>query len=59
LGRLTVVDAARDAGVPLDEARRRFPVKTAILLKLGGWPMNRPWSMTAAPARCANNCSTC
>lgn len=34
-GRLTVVDAARDAGVPLDEARRRFPVKTAILLKLG------------------------
>ncbi|CAP54867.1 TetR family transcriptional regulator [Gluconacetobacter diazotrophicus] len=34
-GRLTVVDAARDAGIPLDDARRRFPLKAAILLKLG------------------------
>ncbi|GBQ32502.1 TetR family transcriptional regulator [Gluconacetobacter sacchari] len=33
--RLSVVDAARDAGMPLEEARRRFPAKTAILLKLG------------------------
>lgn len=34
-GRLTIVDAARDAGIPLDEARRRYPVKAALLLKLG------------------------
>jgi ubiquinone biosynthesis protein COQ9 len=34
-GHLTVVDAARDAGIPLDDARRRFPLKAAILLKLG------------------------
>ncbi|GBQ30529.1 TetR family transcriptional regulator [Gluconacetobacter azotocaptans] len=33
--RLTVVDAARDAGIPLDDARRRFPLKPCILLKLG------------------------
>jgi len=33
--RLSVVDAARDAGLPLDEARVRFPCRTAILLRLG------------------------
>jgi len=33
--RLSVVDAARDAGLPLDEARMRFPCRTAILLRLG------------------------
>ncbi|GBQ65954.1 TetR family transcriptional regulator [Ameyamaea chiangmaiensis NBRC 103196] len=32
---LTVVDAARDAGLPLDEARSRFPCKAAILMRLG------------------------
>ncbi|GBQ82558.1 TetR family transcriptional regulator [Gluconacetobacter johannae DSM 13595] len=33
--RLTIVDAARDAGIPLDDARRRFPLKPCVLLKLG------------------------
>ena len=33
--RLTVVDAARDAGLPLDEARVRFPMRSTVLLRLG------------------------
>ncbi|RBM08024.1 TetR family transcriptional regulator [Novacetimonas cocois] len=33
--RLTVVDAARDAGLSLDVARKRFPFKASILLTLG------------------------
>lgn len=33
--RVTVVDAARDAGLSLETARRRFPCKAAILLTLG------------------------
>lgn len=32
---VTVVGAARAAGLPLDEARTRFPGKAAILLRLG------------------------
>lgn len=33
--RLTVVEAARDAGLPLDEARHRFPFRNLVLLRLG------------------------
>ncbi len=33
--RVTVVEAARTAGLPLDEARVRFPTRTAVLLRLG------------------------
>ncbi len=33
--RVTVVDAAREAGLPLDRARERFPVRASILAKLG------------------------
>ncbi|MEZ7136727.1 MULTISPECIES: TetR family transcriptional regulator [Komagataeibacter] len=33
--RTTVVDAARDAGLSLETARKRFPCKTTILLTLG------------------------
>ncbi|MCQ8241720.1 TetR family transcriptional regulator [Rhizosaccharibacter radicis] len=33
--RVSVVSAAREAGVPLDEARARFPRRTDILLRLG------------------------
>ena len=34
-GRMTVVDAAREAGLPLDRARERFPVRATVLTKLG------------------------
>ncbi len=33
--RVTVVEAAREAGLPLDEARVRFPMRTTVLLRLG------------------------
>ena len=33
--RVTVVDAAREAALPLDEARVRFPTRTTVLLRLG------------------------
>ncbi|GAN52837.1 TetR family transcriptional regulator [Tanticharoenia sakaeratensis] len=33
--RLSLVDAARDAGLPPDAVRARFPMKTALLLRLG------------------------
>jgi hypothetical protein len=33
--RVTVADAAREAGLPLDRARARFPVRACILDKLG------------------------
>lgn len=32
---VTVLAAAREAGLPLPEARRRFPLKASILLRLG------------------------
>ncbi|MDE7548012.1 TetR family transcriptional regulator [Acetobacter fabarum] len=34
-GSVTVLAAAREAGLPLPEARRRFPLKASILLRLG------------------------
>ncbi len=33
--RVTVVEAAREAALPLDEARVRFPMRTTVLLRLG------------------------
>lgn len=33
--RVSVVEAARDAGLPLDEARVRFPMRSTVLLRLG------------------------
>jgi ubiquinone biosynthesis protein COQ9 len=33
--RVTVIEAAREAGLPLDEARERFPMRTTVLLRLG------------------------
>jgi ubiquinone biosynthesis protein COQ9 len=33
--KVTVVDAAREAGLPLDEARARFPFRSTVLLRLG------------------------
>ena len=33
--RVTVVEAAREAGLPLDEARVRFPTRSTVLLRLG------------------------
>ena len=33
--RVTVAGAAREAGLPLDQARARFPVRASILSKLG------------------------
>ncbi|MBE7210691.1 MAG: TetR family transcriptional regulator [Gluconacetobacter diazotrophicus] len=33
--RVTVVDAARDAALPLDEVRQRFPFRATVLLRLG------------------------
>ena len=33
--RMTVADAAREAGLPLDRARERFPVRACVLTRLG------------------------
>ncbi len=33
--RVTIVEAARQAGLPLDEARARFPTRANVLLRLG------------------------
>ncbi|MCQ8279547.1 TetR family transcriptional regulator [Acetobacteraceae bacterium KSS8] len=33
--RVTIVEAARQAGLPLDEARARFPARATVLLRLG------------------------
>jgi ubiquinone biosynthesis protein COQ9 len=33
---VSVAQAARDAGLPLDRARRRFPGRCAVLLRFGG-----------------------
>lgn len=33
--RVTIVEAARQAGLPLDEARERFPARATVLLRLG------------------------
>ena len=32
---VTIVEAARQAGLPLDEARARFPMRATVLLRLG------------------------
>lgn len=32
---VTIVEAARQAGLPLDEARERFPTRATVLLRLG------------------------
>ncbi len=33
--RMTIVDAAREAGLPLDRARARFPARVCVLTRLG------------------------
>ena len=33
--RMTVVDAAREAGLPLERARARFPARASVLVRLG------------------------
>ena len=56
---VSVAGAAREAALPLDRARRRFPVRAVVLARLGSLADQAALRAPAAGSRRATSCSTC